>query len=365
MPRKTVRKRPAAPLVQEQPGNLIRLSTETRENIKLEKTLESLPTSCTIQIVCTPNADPETVEIKAEDIHHRTLDNAKLGQGQFGIVEKLTVRSSNGNSKIIACKRIPIQSGLHNFYQNKSCLQDKEVAKKSKNCRYTVDFYDCLYYNSSIWILMEVMDTSLDKFYMANIGSTNPQAITENFLKRLIESTLEGLSYLRSIQVIHRDIKPSNILLNKNGQIKLCDFGVAGELCNSIAKTGMVGCQLYFAPEKFDIRTENGYGVETDVWSMGISLVEVINGRFPYRDTPNQFDLLVAIKDNPSPQIDADKLDSYSQHLINFVNACLTKEPTKRPKYDKLKSMEFYQEIQNVDESSLQIFIETVFGNLS
>ena len=137
MPRKTVRKRPAAPLVQEQPGNLIRLSTETRENIKLEKTLESLPTSCTIQIVCTPNADPETVEIKAEDIHHRTLDNAKLGQGQFGIVEKLTVRSSNGNSKIIACKRIPIQSGLHNFYQNKSCLQDKEVAKKSKNCRYT------------------------------------------------------------------------------------------------------------------------------------------------------------------------------------------------------------------------------------
>jgi len=357
------RKRPAAPLIQQQPANLTRLSTETKNEIKLQETFDSIPTSCTIQIVCTPNADPEKVEIKAEDIHKQTLENVKLGQGQFGIVEKLTVLSGNGNSKVIACKRIPIQSGLQNYYQNKSCLQDKEVAKKSKNCRYTVDFYDCLYYNCCIWILMEVMDTSLDKFYISNIESSNPQAITENFLKRLIESTLEGLSYLHSIQVIHRDIKPSNILLNKDGQIKLCDFGVAGELCNSIAKTGMVGCQLYFAPEKFNL-TQNGYGVETDVWSMGISLVEVINGKFPYRDTPNQFDLLVAIKDNPSPKVDADKLSLYSEDLIEFVNACLTKEPRQRPKYDKLKSMRFYQGIKDVDESSLQVFIETVFANL-
>merc|ERR1712076_197455 len=107
-------------------------------------------------MICIQNADPEQVEIRAEDIHQKRLQNSTLGSGQYGHVEKIKVVSCNGNSKVIACKRIPIQSGTQNEYRNKSCLQDKDVAKKSKNCKYTVDFYDCLYYNCCIWILMEV-----------------------------------------------------------------------------------------------------------------------------------------------------------------------------------------------------------------
>jgi len=110
---------------------------------------------------------------------------------------------------------------------------------------------------------------------------------------------LEGLTYLYAVhRIIHRgksvqltpltcslppfeDIKPSNILCNSQGEIKLCDFGVSGELINSIAHT-FVGTSIYMSPERIQGAE---YSVKSDVWSLGISLIELALGRFPFSDS--------------------------------------------------------------------------------
>jgi len=106
-------------------------------------------------------------------------------------------------------------------------------------------------------------------------------AININVVCLVAHSVLEGLTYLYDVhRIIHRDIKPSNILLNSEGEIKLCDFGVSGELINSIAKT-FVGTSIYMSPERIQGAE---YSVKSDIWSLGITLIELATGQFPFCD---------------------------------------------------------------------------------
>lgn len=89
---------------------------------------------------------------------------------------------------------------------------------------------------------------------------------------------LRGLSYLREKhKIIHRDVKPSNILVNSQGEIKICDFGVSGQLIDSMANT-FVGTRSYMSPERLQ---GSQYSVASDLWSLGLSLVEISLGMYP------------------------------------------------------------------------------------
>uniref|UniRef100_W6NVQ9 mitogen-activated protein kinase kinase n=1 Tax=Haemonchus contortus TaxID=6289 RepID=W6NVQ9_HAECO len=103
--------------------------------------------------------------------------------------------------------------------------------------------------------------------------------------------------------VIHRDVKPSNILLDWNGSVKLCDFGISGQLIESRAHTVQAGCPPYMAPERFDPRFNSDYDIRSDVWSVGISLVEIATGRYPYSHIDSEFAILAAIVRDPSPTL--------------------------------------------------------------
>lgn len=134
---------------------------------------------------------------------------------------------------------------------------------------------------------------------------------------------------------MHRDIKPSNILVNSRGTIKLCDFGVSGELINSVADT-FVGTSTYMAPER--IQGEK-YTVKSDVWSFGLTIMELAIGKFPFGNSEHLseddgapagiLDLLQQIVHEPAPRLP--KSDAFPSILDDMIQSCLHKVPDERP----------------------------------
>lgn len=148
---------------------------------------------------------------------------------------------------------------------------------------FIIDFYGAFFQEGAVYMCVEYMDGgSVDRLY----GDGMP----ENVLRKMTLSTVMGLKTLKDDHnIIHRDVKPTNILANTRGQVKICDFGVSGNLVASIAKTN-IGCQSYMAPERIagggiqqGGATGGGtYSVQSDIWSLGLSVIECARGRYPY-----------------------------------------------------------------------------------
>ncbi|OXB81214.1 UNVERIFIED_CONTAM: hypothetical protein H355_005144, partial [Colinus virginianus] len=131
--------------------------------------------------------------------------------------------------------------------EQKQLLMDLDVVMRSSDCPYIVQFYGALFREGDCWICMELMSTSFDKFYKY-VYSVLDDVIPEEILGKITLATVKALNHLKeNLKIIHRDIKPSNILLDRNGNIKLCDFGISGQLVDSIAKTRDAGCRPYMA----------------------------------------------------------------------------------------------------------------------
>ncbi|CAO1421624.1 unnamed protein product [Diamesa hyperborea] len=203
---------------------------------------------------------------------------------------------------------------------------------------------------------MEIMSTSLDKFYKY-ICERQSQRIPENILGQITVATVHALNYLKEkLRIIHRDVKPSNILLHESGDIKLCDFGISGQLVDSIARTKDAGCRPYMAPERIDPERAKGYDVRSDVWSLGITLMEVATGKFPYPSKwGSVFEQLYQVVQGDPPRLTRTYNEmEFSEEFCNFVNTCLIKEETNRPKYRTLLQHIFIQNNEKVQQQMHQ-----------
>ena len=190
---------------------------------------------------------------------------------------------------ILAVKRI---TATVNTVEQRRLLMDLDISMRSSDCDYTVHFFGAMFREGDVWICMEVMDTSVDKFYAKVFGSG--REMPEWGLGKIAFSVVSALHYLHSnLKVIHRDVKPSNILVSTSGKVKMCDFGISGYLVDSVAKTIDAGCKPYMAPERIDPQGNPGhYDVRSDVWSFGISMIEVATGKFPYKLWATPFEQL-------------------------------------------------------------------------
>ncbi|XP_045680571.1 dual specificity mitogen-activated protein kinase kinase 3 isoform X2 [Phyllostomus hastatus] len=209
-----------------------------------------------------------------------------------------------------------------------------------------------------VWICMELMDTSLDKFYRKVLDKN--MMIPEDILGKIAVSIVRALEHLHSkLSVIHRDVKPSNVLINKEGHVKMCDFGISGYLVDSVAKTLDAGCKPYMAPERINPElNQKGYNVKSDVWSLGITMIEMAILQFPYGSWGTPFQQLKQVVEEPSPQLPADR---FSPEFVDFTAQCLRKNPAERMSYLELMEHPFFT-LHKTKKTDIAAFVKEILG---
>ncbi|KAH9855154.1 kinase-like protein [Lenzites betulinus] len=252
----------------------------------------------------------------------------ELGKGNYGTVKKVLHKPTK---VAMAMKEIRLElddAKLNGIIMELDILH-RAVAPE------IVEFYGAFFIESCVYYCMEYMDAgSLDKL--------QGEGVPEFVLARITGSMVRGLKFLKDdLQIIHRDVKPTNVLVNRRGQVKLCDFGVSGQLEKSLAKTN-IGCQSYMAPERIRGESQNNVGtytVSSDVWSLGLSLIEMALGHYPYppETYANVFAQLTAIVDGDPPELP----EHFSDVSKDFVMQCLHKIPERRATYAELLSHPF------------------------
>ncbi|XP_063574525.1 dual specificity mitogen-activated protein kinase kinase 3 isoform X1 [Pongo abelii] len=287
-------------------------------------------------------------EVEADDL----VTISELGRGAYGVVEK--VRHAQSGT-IMAVKRI---RATVNSQEQKRLLMDLDINMRTVDCFYTVTFYGALFREGDVWICMELMDTSLDKFYRKVLDKN--MTIPEDILGEIAVSIVRALEHLHSkLSVIHRDVKPSNVLINKEGHVKMCDFGISGYLVDSVAKTMDAGCKPYMAPERINPElNQKGYNVKSDVWSLGITMIEMAILRFPYESWGTPFQQLKQVVEEPSPQLPADR---FSPEFVDFTAQCLRKNPAERMSYLELMEHPFFT-LHKTKKTDIAAFVKEILG---
>ncbi|KAI9816468.1 MAG: Protein kinase C signaling pathway involved MAPKK protein [Pycnora praestabilis] len=267
---------------------------------------------------------------RAASVEKKIDELGSLGEGAGGAVTRCILK---GGKTVFALKIITTDPNpdvkkqiVRELNFNKECTSDHI-------CRYYGAFVD--YSTGTISIAMEYCEGgSLDSVYreVKKLGGRTGEKV----LGKVAEGVLNGLTYLHGRKIIHRDIKPSNILLCRNGQVKLCDFGVSGEFGTKGDADTFIGTSYYMAPERI---TGKSYTITSDVWSLGVTLLEVAQHRFPFpadgtemQPRAGLIDLLTYIIGQPPPKLKDEPAAGirWSENFKYFIECCLEKEPPRR-----------------------------------
>ncbi|RPA72067.1 Pkinase-domain-containing protein, partial [Ascobolus immersus RN42] len=246
----------------------------------------------------------------------------ELGSGSFGVVYKAMERAT-GN--LVAIKQIDLESSDDDIYD----IQQEIAVLSTCVSEHVTKYYESFVRGYKLWIVME---------YLAGgscLDLLRPGAFTEAHIAIILRELLLGLEYLHKENKIHRDVKAANVLLSAQGAVKLADFGVAAQLhgIRSVRNT-FVGTPYWMAPEVIE---QSNYDSKADIWSLGITAMEMANGEPPHADI-HPMKVLFLIPKEPAPVLDEEK---FSKDFCEFVALCVEKDAKKRPTAKELLKHRF------------------------
>jgi mitogen-activated protein kinase kinase len=257
---------------------------------------------------------------KAAKKEGKIIELGSLGEGAGGAVTKCRLKDGKTVFALKVCSQLVIVDGSKGTTELLQIITTdpnpdvkKQIVRELSFNKSCASDHICEYYGAfmddtagTIGISMEFCEGgSLDSVYREikeQGGRTG-----EKVLGKVAEGVLNGLTYLHGRRIIHRDIKPSNILLTREGRVKLCDFGVSGEFGTKGDANTFIGTSYYMAPERI---TGQSYTITSDVWSLGVTLLEVAQHRFPFPADGTEMnpragliDLLTYIVRQPIPKL--------------------------------------------------------------
>ncbi|KAM7396042.1 hypothetical protein PAMA_007361 [Pampus argenteus] len=201
-----------------------------------------------------------------------TLENfVKIGEGSTGVV---CIAREKVSGRQVAVKMMDVRK-----QQRRELLFNEVVIMRDYQHQNVVQMYRSALVEEELWVIMEYLQGGALTNIVSEIRMNEEQIAT------VCEGVLQALSYLHSQGVIHRDIKSDSILLTLDGRIKLSDFGFCAQISKDVPKRkSLVGTPYWMAPE---VISKTAYGTEVDIWSLGIMVVEMVDGEPPYfSDTP-------------------------------------------------------------------------------
>ncbi|CAH8353431.1 unnamed protein product [Eruca vesicaria subsp. sativa] len=208
-----------------------------------------------------------------------------------------------------------------------------------------------------LWVVMPFMAQG-SCFHL--MKSAYPDGFEEPAICSILKETLKALDYLHRHGHIHRDVKSGNILLDDTGEIKLGDFGVSACLFENgdrqRSRNTFVGTPCWMAPEI--MQPGSGYDSKADIWSFGITALELAHGHAPFSKYPPMKVLLMTIQNAP-PGLDYDRDKKFSKSFRDMVALCLVKDQTKRPTAEKLLKHSFFK-----NAKSPEICVKKLFADL-